>query len=187
MNSGAKPMKRAGWPMPAALLLAAGAFAALAAGCADHGPTNLYSNPLFGQSQSGATMQLWRVQEFSLSTTAGAGPDQYVMEIKNTGAGGVVGPITAQVTMAPSCAGTVMENYAQETTTSQAVVFGSPGQVVYSGDTLWGNASDMSGPYQYSVQVSFTASCSNSADTFNVTMSDPKGDTWKASFSGTNQ
>src|ERR1700677_4457493 len=87
MNSGAKPMKRAGWPALSALLLTAAAFAALAAGCSDHGPTNLYSNPLFGQTLSGANMQLWRVQEFSLSSTAGVGPDQYVMEIKNTGQG----------------------------------------------------------------------------------------------------
>jgi len=187
MNSGAKPMKRAGWPARSALLLAAAAFAAFAAGCSDQGPTNLYSNPLFGQTQGGADMQLWRVQEFSLSTTAGAGPDQYVLEIKNTGSGGVTGPITAQVTMAASCGGTFMENYAGTPTTSQTVVFGTQGQVVYPGDRLYGNASDMSGPYQYSVQVAFPSSCSNTADTFSMTMSDPKGDTWKGSFSGTNQ
>lgn len=187
MNSGAKPMKRAGRPMLSALLLAAAAFAALAAGCSDHGSTNLYSTTLFGVNLSGANMQLWRVQEFSLSSTAGVGPDQYVMEIKNTGSGGVVGPITAQVTMAPACGGTTMENYAGTPTTSQTVIFGTQGQTINPGETLWGNASDMSGPYQYSVQVSFPSSCSNTADAFSVTMSDPKSDTWKGSFNGTNQ
>ena len=187
MNSGAKPMKRAGWPALSALLLTAAAFAALAAGCSDHGPTNLYSNPLFGQTLSGANMQLWRVQEFSLSSTAGVGPDQYVMEIKNTGQGGVLGPITAQVTMVPACGGTTMENHAGTPTSSQTVIFGTQGQDINPGETLWGNASDMSGPYQYSVQVYFPSACSNTADTFSVTMSDPKGDTWKGSFSGMNQ
>jgi hypothetical protein len=187
MNSGAKANQGVGRPTVLGLLLAVVAFAALVAGCSDHGPGNLYSPALFGVNLSGANMQLWRVQEFSLSSTAGVGPDQYVMEIKNTGSGGVVGPVTAQVTMASSCGGTTMENYAGTPTASQTVVFGTQGQVINPGETLWGNASDMSGPYQYSVQVYFPPSCSNTADTFSVTMSDPKSDTWKGSFSGTNQ
>jgi hypothetical protein len=186
MNSGAKAKQAVGRSTGLALLLAVVAFAVLAAGCSDHGPTNLYSNPLFGVNQSGANMQLWRVQEFSLSTTAGAGPDQYVLEIKNTGQGGVMGPITAQVTMVSTC-GATMENYAGTPTSSQSVIFGTQGQDINPGESLWGNASDMSGPYQYSVQVSFPSACSNTADTFNMTMSDPKGDTWKGNFSGTNQ
>jgi hypothetical protein len=187
MNSGAKPMKRVGAVVWFALF-AFGLIAFLAAGCADHGPTNLYSNPLFGQNQSGATLQLWRVQEFSLSTTAGAGPDQYVIEIKNTGPGGVLGPITAQVSLAPACAGTYMESYAGVTQTpTQTVVFGTQGQAIDSNETLWGSASNMSGPYQYSVQTAFPGSCADSTDTFNVTMTDGKGDQWTGSFSGTNQ
>ncbi|HTB22418.1 MAG TPA: hypothetical protein VK914_06905 [bacterium] len=185
MNSGAKAMARAR-PLAWFSLLLAGAFAFLAAGCSDHGPTNLYSNPLFGQTQSGATMQIWGGWENSLSSTAGVGPDQYLVKIKNLGSGAIIGPVTAHVTMVPACSGTVMQNYAGTPTASQTVIFGAQNQAIYSGETLVGYASDMSGPYQYSVEVAFPNSCSNTTDTFSVTMTDSKADQWSGTFTGSN-
>jgi hypothetical protein len=88
--------------------------------------------------------------------------------------------------MVPSCPGTYMESYAGVSTTSQTVVFGSQGQAIYSGDVLTGYATNMSGLYPYSVQVAFSG-CSETADTFSVSMTDSKNDHWTGSFSGTNQ
>jgi hypothetical protein len=45
----------------------------------------------------------------------------------------------------------------------------------------------MSGPYQYSWETNaIPASCSNTTATFSMTATDPKGDSWTGTFSGTN-
>ena len=163
------------------------AFTFVAVGCSDHGPTNLYSSQLTGKNQSGANIQIRKVQEFSLSNTPGVGPDQYVIVIQNIGPGGLIGPITAQVSVQPACGATLESDAAVPvTTSSQTVIFGAAGPAIYSGDRLVGNASDMTGQYQYSVQTQFPAACSTTTDTFNMTMTDSKGDKWTGSFTGTN-
>ena len=185
MNSGAKTMKGRGW----FALLAAGILALLAAACADHGPTNIYAPVLFGQKQSGPNLQ-FSDQEFTLSATAGTangiGPDQYVIYMKDTGPGGLIGPVTAVVTKQATCA--TIETNGGAPMTSQTVIFGNAGQTIYPGDVLVGNASNMSGHYQYSVQVGWTLlSCSNTAETFTLTATDASGGSWNSTFSGTDQ
>jgi len=175
MNSATRPMGRGG----ALALLAAVILAALAAGCGDHGPTNLYSDSLFGQKQSGPSLAVWNVQEYSLSTTAGVGPDQYVVWLKNTGAGGAIGPITGTVTL-QTCSGVTLAN--------TTATFGSAGQAIYPGDIVLGNATNMSGPYQYTWETgSLPAACSNTAAAFSVTFTDTKGGSWTGTFTGTNE
>lgn len=187
MNSGAK-LKGAVGPL-VWLALFVGGIVVVLAGCSDHGPTNMYSSTLFGQNQSGGNMQIRGVQPYTLSPSAGGpngiGPDQYVIWIQNTGPGGVMGPITANVTMQSSCAYIESGATPPVQSASQTVIFGGA-QTIYSGQSLVGNANNMSGPYQYSVQVGFPQSCSTTTDTFTVSMSDPKGDHWTGSFSGTN-
>lgn len=156
----------------------------LASGCGDQGPTNLYSNPLFGQNQAGANMQIAGINQYPLGAP-GVGPDQYVINLFNAGSGGAMGPLTGVVTLQSSC-GAYIESYGGVTETSQTVFFGAPAQAIYPGDTLAGYASNMGGTYQYSLQVAFPASCANQTDTFNLSVTDSKGDRWTGSFTGTN-
>ncbi|MGH7441166.1 MAG: hypothetical protein ACREKE_00680, partial [bacterium] len=162
MNSATKPLR-----FMAAWLCAAAALGLLAAGCADHGPTNVYSKTLFGQTQSGASMKFWS-HEYTLSATAGTpdgvGPDQYVVSMENVGSGGLVGPVTVTVTAGTGCG--ALEAYSAAGTgypasplPTQVVTFGYTGQVIYPGDILQGLASTpaLGGPYFYSFQAGFAA------------------------------
>jgi len=177
MNSGAERIKA--WALAAAALLGLG----LLASCGDRGPTNLYSQPLFGEKMDGARMEVWRVLEDSLSPTAGL--DGFVVSIRNNGNGGTVGPIT--VTMAVPltyCASTV--NYGAALATA---VFGSKGQVINPGDILRGQAVDNFGTVQnsqYAYEATLTG-CAGTQLSFNLTATDTRGGSWNSSFSAQGQ
>ena len=183
MNSATEARARRAW----AAVFAAAALGTLAAGCGDFGPTNLYSGPLFGQKQAGGGMQVANVSENSLSSTAGAGPDQYVIWIGNAGPGGVMGPITANVTLASSFGAYLTSGTGGVTLTSQTVDFGGVQTVIYPGDTLAGTAAGAGAAASYSLEVAFPAACSMTADTFNIVMTDAQGDVWRSSFQGKNE
>jgi hypothetical protein len=178
MNSATEFRTRALWALAGLL--------ALAAGCADRGPTNLYSQPIFGQTQSGANLQVYRVDESALTVSPTAGMDGYVVWLKNVGGGGTVGPITATISLpAGSCATTVTYG-----AVSATAVFGQSGQVINPGDRLEGYASNASGGiqnYQYSCVASFVSSCAGSSVTFNVVAADTRGGSWSSSFAGIDQ
>jgi hypothetical protein len=174
------------------LTLAASALAlAFLFGCADQGATNLYSLGLFGQTLPGPNLQLWRVQESVLlsGTTSTAGLDGYIVWMRNIGNGSTVGPIIATVSSSASpCA--VPVSYGASTAT---MVFGSQGQVINSGNSLQGYASDSHGNIQntqysfeeqYNVGVSYCAGVSN---TYTISASDSLGNVWTSTFSATVQ
>jgi hypothetical protein len=172
MRSGSDQPRRA-WVFGLAL---AGGLAILA-GCGDRGPTNIYSQPLFGVTQTGAQMQVWAVNEDSLSPTAA---DGYVVWMKNTGPGGTMGPVFATLSTTNSCATPTTFGAAQAT-----AVFGSKGEVINPGDVLRGQAVDASGNVQNS-QYAFetVTNCASSSINFTVTATDPRGATWTSGFTG---
>jgi hypothetical protein len=163
-------------------LLALGGFLALSSGCADHGPTNLYSQPVFGQSQSGANFQVDRIEEDALTVSPSAGVDGYVVWLRNVGNGGTVGPVTATLAVGLSyCASTV--NYGASQATA---VFGQKGLVINPGDRLRGFAVDNYGNIQnnqYSYVTGFVTPCAG-AIVFNLAVSDTRGGAWNSNFSG---
>ena len=173
MNSGTKMKRSLLWLGLGGLLLMSA--------CADRGPTNLYSQPLFGQPQSGAKMEVWRVTQDSLSPTAGL--DGFVVWIKNTGGGSTVGPITATLIPLSGCASTV--NYG--TTAAATAVFGAAGDVINPGDLLRGRAVDQNGTVQnsqYAYEASFNLTqCAGATINFNVNAADNRGGSWSSSFS----
>jgi hypothetical protein len=143
------------------IILFAGFGLLLVAGCSDHGPTNLYSKPLFNQGQDGARMEIDR---WNYNVWESGGSSFYSIALKNTGNGSALGPITG-VLSAPlgSCA----------TITLSTAKFGDSGQIIKPDDIV------------YSQPVSFKAdfsSCANASVTLTVTLSDKQGSTWTESF-----
>lgn len=154
MNSAAKSL---------GTLFCASLIAMLAFGCADRGPTNLYSKPLFNQSQAGAQMSFDGNDSYLVAGT----PTVLSLAIKNTGNGSTVGPITGSVSLtSTSCAvlGTVTAS------------FGKSGQVINPGDVVYGTP----------MTVDFSA-CSGAEAFFALTMKDSRGSTWVDGFSTNGQ
>ena len=180
MNSGTEHMTKCD------TLLALSFLMVLALGCADRGPTNLYSQPIFGRPQAGANLQVGGYQETALTVSPTAGLDGYQVWLNNIGNGGTVGPITVTfATAVSSCASTV--NYGASVATA---IFGQAGQIINPGDRLEGFAANGSGAiqnYQYSCVVSFVSRCASSRVVFNVVATDTHGGTWSSNFTGTDQ
>jgi hypothetical protein len=180
MLSGAEGFRKLGF----AVLGLAGAGLLVLAGCGDRGPTNIYSEPLFGVKQSGAQMQVWSVEEDTLSSTSPtAGLDGFVVWMKNTGPGGTIGPIQATLTLAsPNSCATITTYGAAKAT----AVFGTKGEVINPGDVIRGQAVDASGNVQnsqYAYEVQLTG-CASVDVAFTVTASDPRGSSWTSGFTG---
>jgi hypothetical protein len=173
MNSAADRSRPARWT--GALALAA-ALAALVAGCADHGPTNLYSQTLFGSSQDGAHLEVWRVTQTPLSYTAGVSDlVGYTVTLKNTGSGGTVGPIRAALGVT-SCASLNMAT----------ATFGYAKQVINPGDLVTGRAVDSAGNVinnQFAFETTYDlAGCPGATLDYTVTATDPYGSSWTSGF-----
>ena len=161
----------------AAVLGLALGLAWLLSACSDSGPTNLYSQGLFGVTQPGAHLEVWRVQQDSL----GAGSDGLVVYLKNTGQGGTAGPVRAMLSTTDTCA--TLNNYGAAAPTA---LFAAQGQVIAPGDVLRGQAVNQAGALQnqYSYVVSYNlASCSGTAIPFTVSVVDPYGGSWNSGFS----
>ncbi len=154
MNSAAKSL---------GILFCAGLALLLGNGCADRGPTNLYSKPLFNQSQAGAQMEIdpW---DYNL-TWPGSGSTSYSIALKNIGNGSTVGPITGVLSEPSGSCSTITLGTAK---------FGQAGQVINPGDVVYGQ------PVSY---VADFSSCSAGVTvTMTVTMSDTRGNVWAESF-----
>jgi hypothetical protein len=166
-----------GFAAAAALLLAGAAFMA---GCADHGPTNLYSQTLFGTSQDGAHLEVVRVTEFSLSLTASTDLVGYQVYLKNTGSGGTVGPIHAALGVT-SCA----------TVGMATATFGRAKQVINPGDIVSGQAVDSGGNVinsQFAFETTYDlAGCPGATLNYTVTATDPYGSSWNSGFTAISQ
>jgi hypothetical protein len=185
MNSDDKRSLAPSWMV---FIAASLAFAWLA-GCADRGPTNLYSQTFFGETQAGAQFQVWRVDESTLIPASNPSPglDGYIVWLKDTGQGGTIGPIQATlVTAANPCAMPV--TYGASVATA---IFGNTGQVINPGDILRGQAVGANGSVQngqYSYEVSYNSvSCVGSSVNFTVNAMDSHGSSWTSSFSGVTQ
>jgi hypothetical protein len=178
MNSAAERIRKAvGWAGVAALAVAA---LALSAGCADHGPTNLYSQPLFGVQQSGAHLEVYKVQQYSLTATASSHSVAYVVYLKNTGSGGTAGLVHAALSVT-SCA----------TVNQVTAVFGSTGHVIQAGDVVRGQAVDSAGnivdsPFTFET-IYDLAGCPGATLDYSVTATDAYNDSWTSGFTAVSQ
>ena len=175
MNS-AIERRRAGasWIAAAGLGLAALIFAS---GCADHGPTNLYSQPLFGQQQAGAHMEVVQVGRTNLNNNGITDLVGFNVYLKNTGSGGTAGPLHVSLAVVSGCA-TV--NYATAT-------FGNAGQVIQPGDIVQGVAVNSSGivvnsSFAFTATYDVTSPCAGTQVNYTVTATDPYQNSWNSGF-----
>lgn len=160
---------------------AAAALGLLLGACADHGPTNLYSQPLFGVHQDGANLVVWKVEADSLSLSAGTSDlVGLVVTLKNTGQGGTVGPVHA-----------LLSTTACATVNLASAVFGSSGQVIQPGDEIRGQAVYSNGSVansHYAFESTYNlAACPGSQVNFSVNATDPYGSAWTSGFNTLSQ
>ena len=153
---------------------------ALAAGCGDRGPTNLFSESLFGQKQAGPQLALYAVFQDSLSP--GTGLNGFAVKIRNIGSGSSVGPIHA--TLIPTTAGCATPlTYGATVATA---VFGSKGLVIAPDDRLWGsavNGADVIQNNSYAFETNYNlTTCAGTQVDFTVTLSDARGGSWVDHF-----
>jgi len=142
------------------ILLFAGLALLLASGCADRGPTNLYSKALYNQDQAGAQMQL-DIPDSSLYWP-GSGPTVFYLALKNNGNGGTVAPITGVVSLPSGSCATLL---------SVTSTFGTAGRVINPGDVVYGQP----------ISIDFS-SCAGAGVTATVSMSDTRGHAWVDGF-----
>lgn len=164
------------WIVAAGLGLAGLIFAA---GCADHGPTNLYSQPLFGQNQSQAHLEVVQVGRTNLTYPPNGSTDLvgFNVYLKNTGSGGTAGPIHASLSVVSGCA----------TVYDATATFGTAGQVINPGDIVQGVAVDSGGniinsQFAFEATYDITSPCAGTTVNYTVTTSDPYQNSWNSGF-----
>ena len=156
---------------------------ALAAGCVDHGPTNLYSDPLFGVNQPGPRLEVSGVDAESL----GPPPGNHGLEvwIKNTGGGSARAPVRGVFSAGPCAALNAYGNV------SATALFGFNGDVIAPGDVVRGRVVDLNGAQQsshYAAVVAFDlTNCAGTSVQFNLALSDPDMHSWQGAFSAVAQ
>ncbi len=148
----------------------------MAAGCADRGPTNLYSKSLFGVNQQGANMAVDSVLNYA---NISGNESEIVVVLKNIGQHSTYGPIYGVLSSTDSCASPEVFGNNQVSATA---VFGNRGQEIKPGDSVVGEAVDGYGDVvspNYSYVVAYYCPKGN----FILTATDPFGTTWPDGFS----
>lgn len=162
------------WIVAAGLGLAGLIFAS---GCADHGPTNLYSQPLFGQQQAGAHLEVVQVGRTNLLNNGSTDLVGFNVYLKNTGSGGTAGPLHVSLAVVSGCA----------TVNDATATFGNAGQVIQPGDIVQGVAVDSGGniinsQYAFEATYDVTSPCAGTTVNYTVTASDPYQNSWNSGF-----
>ncbi len=180
MNSASeRPAGAAGFSVLALLGLLG--LALVSAGCADHGPTSLYSQPLFGVTQSGAQLAVSGVQEQYVRTdSSGNSVDGFTVYLKNVGRQSTFATVTAALSSGDPAAAQPLTTGAQ---VSPQAVYGPQGQEIHPGDTAAGYAVDSNGVFLnngYSYEVAFKPG--GGSVHFTVTATDAYGKSWVSGF-----
>lgn len=166
MNSAADTTAKTGWAFALLALLA------LAPGCSDRGPTDIYSKTLFGVSQQGASLQAWHpAAQFMQVDSNGDTRDGIQVYLINQGQSSTFGPVKAWLSTSTPGA-TVLVASAQA---------GNPGREIRVGDAVPLYSVDSNGNFLGDGQ-SFEVDLTATSAAYTLKASDPYGHTWTSSF-----